>query len=194
MKIKQLAFVVAGLAFSGAALSAPVTNFDTRFNVTAEVPDGVLITDPDGNPVTELDIRLTPGGSGHASATNTMSADTLKVKSLRLWSNNVSDLKVKLTLDDQYASTGSPFQLNSTTGGQLNKIPFTVATIESGAAKQTFVNSGDSKNYNMTAVGSGATGHTEKEVAFVFESTSAYNTYAAGGYSGVVYANVAVAP
>lgn len=190
MKIKQLALVVAGMAFSTAVLATTPANYDTRFNVSAQVPDSVLITDPDGNPVTELDVRLTPNGSGHADSQTSMSADTQNLKSLRLWSNSSSDTAVKLTLDDSNVATGSAFTLNSTSGGQLNKMTYKVSTIESGAAKKTFTNSGETKNYTLAPVGT----HAEKEVAFLFESTAAYNSYTEGAYGGIVYANVTVGP
>ncbi|AKJ41129.1 hypothetical protein [Pragia fontium] len=192
MKIKHLALVVAGLAFSSAALATKPANYDMRFNISAEVPDSVLITDPEGNPITELDIRLTPAGSSHAGSTQSMSADTQSIQSLRLWSNVITDTKVKLTLDDNDVATGSAFALTSNAGGQLNKMNFKVSALETDAAKYDFVNSGDNKDYTLTTVGAGDTGHAEKEIAFVFESTKAYTDYSAGGYSGVVYANVAV--
>ncbi|WP_159565995.1 hypothetical protein [Budvicia diplopodorum] len=192
MKIKHLALVVAGMTFSTAVLATTPANYDTRFNLSARVPDAVSITDPEGNPVADLDVRLTPNGSGHADLRTTMSADTQNLQALRLWSNTVgaTTTKVKLTLDDGNVSTGTAFALNSTSGGQLNKMSYKVSTIGAGAPKVNFTNSGEQKEYTLTTTGT----HAEKDVAFVFESTAAHNTYAGGAYGGVVYATLALVP
>lgn len=178
----------ASLMLVAASQATVPANYDTRFNITAQVPDSAFITDPQGTPVTEVDLRLIPAGSQFANPI-TLSADTLSFKPLRLWSNNASDNRVKITLDDGNSGTGSPFVLNSYTGSQLKPINYKITTVE-GNERKVFTRSGAEHNYALVKQDS----HAEKEIVFVVESLQAHNTYKPGAYSGVVYANVAALP
>ena len=188
MTIRTLIAGVTGVLFSTAALATAPSHYDTRFNITAEVPDSAFITDPQGTPVTEIDLRLIPAGSHYARST-ALSADTLGVKPLRLWSNNSGDNRVKITLDDGNSANGAPFVLNSSSGSRLEQMNYKVSTIE-GAERKEFLRSGADNSYVLTK----QQNHAEKEIVFVVESRQAHNTYQPGSYGGVVYANVAVIP
>lgn len=188
MKISLLISGVAGVLFSTAALATAPSHYDTRFNITAQVPDSAFITDPQGTPVTEIDLRLIPAGSSYARST-ALSADTLSVKQLRLWSNSRDDNRVKITLDDENSATGSPFALNSSSGSRSEQMNYKVTTI-AGAERKEFLRSGAENSYVLTK----RQNHAEKEIVFMVESRQAHNSYQPGNYSGVIYANVAVIP
>ncbi|AKJ43171.1 hypothetical protein [Pragia fontium] len=188
MKIKILLPTLIGMTYAAAALAVSPGNYDTRFNISAQVPGSAMITTPEGTPITQLDIHLIPSGSPYA-APATLSADTVSIRPLRLWSNSSSDDKVRLTLDDGNSATGRPFTLNSSSGAQLNKMEYKISTIDH-SGKKAFLYSGAQHDYILTR----HVGYAEQEIAFVFESQRVHNAYKPGDYSGVVYANVAVMP
>ncbi|RWR03295.1 hypothetical protein ED28_03085 [[Pantoea] beijingensis] len=176
MKTKVALSVIAGLAFSATAFASTPASYDTKFNVSANVPDSAHITDPDGKPVTEVDVVLVASPSGKMEAT---------VGDLYLWNNDVNKLDVSLILDDAGVGAGAPFTLKSTQGGTLNKMTYSIETIDSAGTKK-FATSGASQDYTLTANGT----HGEHEVAFHFISDEDYDKLGQGHYTGVVYANV----
>lgn len=177
MKHKVALTVLATLLVSASALATQPAQYDTKFNVSANVPDGAMITNPDGTPVTDVDIELVANG-----ASKKMEAHSPE---LYLWNNDVTKLDVSLILDDQTAPTGSKFTLTSVQGGSLQKMTYNISTLTSGP-KQSFVNSGDSKDFKLKANGT----HGEMPVVFHFVSDADYNTLGQGNYKGVVFANV----
>lgn len=176
MKTKTLLSIFVGMAVSASALASTPASYDTKFNVSANVPDSVLITDAGGVPVTEVDVVLTAAPSGY------MEANT---ETLKLWNNDVSGLDVTLTMDDSQSSTGDAFTLYSSQGGVLNSMTYKISTITSAGEAQ-FAASGDSNDYTLVANGT----HGELPVQFKFVSDSLYKDLGKGNYTGVVYANV----
>ncbi|MTH45584.1 hypothetical protein [Intestinirhabdus alba] len=175
MKAKVLS-AIAVMAVSASALAASPSNYDTKFNVSANVPDSAMITDPSGRPITDLDVVLTPAASGKMEA---------QTEQLALWNNDVSKLDVSLTLDDSAVATGSPFTLYSTQGDVLNNMTYQISSITADGAQQ-FTKSGDSKDFSLKANGT----HGEMPVRFKFVSDANYTDIGQGNYTGVVYANV----
>lgn len=180
MKAKILLSAVIASALSASAFAATPASYDTKFNVSANVPDSAMITDPSGKPVTDLDVELIPAASGK------MEAET---QLLKLWNNDVTGTDVSLTMDDSQSATGDAFTLYSTQGGSLHSLTYQISTIsESGT--QSFATSGDTMDYALTANGT----HAELPVVFKFVSDADYNTLGQGHYTGVVYANVVANP
>jgi hypothetical protein len=180
MKTKFMLSVLAGLVVSASAMASTPASYDTKFNVSANVPDSVKITDPDGRPVTEVDVVLEAAPSGKMEA---------EVRDLKLWSNNVADTSVELVMDDAGMATGEAFTLFNTDGGTMKSLAYKIATATT-AGPQEFVNSGDSNDYTLTVNGT----HAELPVAFQFTSIADYDTLGQGLYTGVVYANVVAKP
>ncbi|QKJ88637.1 hypothetical protein PMPD1_3723 [Paramixta manurensis] len=176
MKTKVALSVLAGLAFSASALADTPASYDTKFNVSANVPDSAHITDPSGKPITDLDVVLTPAASGFMEATTPV---------LKLWNNDVSKLEVTLIMDDSQAATGSNFTLYSTQGGALNDMTYKINAITSAGSKQ-FAASGATQDYTLVANGT----HGELPITFNFVSDKQYTDLGQGNYTGVVYANV----
>ena len=181
MKTKVALSVLAGLVMSASALASTPQSYDTRFNVSANVPDSAKIIDPSGKPVTEVDVVLVAKESGYMEA----ETDTLK-----LWNNDVTKLDVSLVLDDSQSATGEAFTLYSTQGGTLNTMTYKISTVTT-AGTQEFAKSGDSKNYALTAQG---TTHADMPLRFRFVSDKTYDALGQGNYTGVVYANVVANP
>lgn len=181
MKTKVALSVLAGLMFSASALAATPASYDTKFNVSANVPDSVHITDPSGRPVTDIDVVMTAAASGYMEA---------QTPPLKIWNNDVSKLDVTMVLDDGQAASGSAFTLYSTQGGTLNPMSYQIKTLTSAGFK-TFATSGVSNDYTLVANG---TTHSELPVVFQFVSDGKYDTLAQGNYTGVVYANVSTKP
>lgn len=171
---------IATLLLPLAVTAATPGKYDTKFNVTANVPDSAMITDPGGRPVTDMLVELTPAASGKMEAQTT---------ALRLWNNDVSKLEMSLTLDDGNAATGGAFNLTSTQGDVLNDLTYKITTI-SANGNQEFANSGDTKDYTLLPNGS----HGELPVFFRFVSDRNYDQLGQGSYSGTVYANVVAKP
>lgn len=180
MKTKFILSAFAGLVLSASALAATPASYDTKFNVSANVPDSAKITDPSGRPITDIDVMLRPAASGK------MEAET---QALKLWNNDVQKLTVLLTLDDSQAATGAPFKLYSTQNGKLDEMTYQITTLTS-AGSQVFTTSGQSREYTLGANGT----HGELPVVFKFISNQNYDALGQGLYSGVVYANVVVKP
>lgn len=180
MKTKVALSVLAGLVMSASALAATPQSYDTRFNVSANVPDSAMIVDPSGKPVTDVDVVLVPAASGYMEA---------QTDTLMLWNNDVTKLDVSLVMDDSQSATGDAFTLYSTQGGTLNSMTYKISTITS-AGSQEFAKSGDSKDYALKANGT----HGEMPVVFKFVSDKAYDALGQGNYTGVVYANVVANP
>ncbi|QHM73472.1 hypothetical protein [Mixta intestinalis] len=181
MKTKFMLSVLAGLVVSASAMASAPASYDTKFNVSANVPDSVKITDPDGRPVTEVDVVLEAAPSGKMEA---------EVRDLKLWSNNVADTAVQLVMDDAGVATGDAFTLVNTDGGTMKSMTYKINTVIEGADAQYFNNSGDSNDYTLTVNGT----HAELPVAFQFTSIDNYDTLGQGLYTGVVYANVVANP
>lgn len=177
MKIKIVLPALAALILSASALAATPENYDTRFNVSAKVPDGSMITDPGGKPISDLDVVLLPAASGR------MEAQTI---ALKLWNNDVTKLSVALTLDDSQSGTGDEFRLYSTQSGKLDEMTYKINAITSTASKE-YAKSGDSSDFTLLENGS----HGELPVMFKFVSDKKYSELGQGNYSGLVYANVA---
>lgn len=180
MKTKIVLSALAGLIVSASALAATPQSYDTRFNVSANVPDGAMITDPSGKPVTDLDVELVPAASGR------MEAQTV---ALKLWNNDVTKLDVALTLDDSQSATGEAFTLYSSQGGTLNSMTYKITSLTSAGSSE-YAKSGDSADYSLQANGT----HGELPVMFKFVSDKNYTDLGQGNYSGVVYANVVAKP
>ena len=180
MKTKFILSVLSGLLFSASALAATPVSYDTKFNVSANVPDSAKITDPSGRPITDIDIMLRPAASGK------MEAET---SALKLWNNDVEKLEVQLTLDDSQTASGAPFTLYSTQSGKLDEMTYKIATVTS-AGSQLFSTSGETKSYTLSANGT----HGELPVVFKFVSDKNYDVLGQGLYTGVVYANVVAKP
>ncbi|HBN0576922.1 TPA: hypothetical protein L1N21_000995 [Escherichia coli] len=175
MKVNVLSAIVA-IAISGSALAATPQSYDTKFNVSANVPDSAMIIGPGGRPITDLDVVLTPAASGKMEA---------QTEQLSLWNNDVNSPEVSLTLDDSSVADGGAFTLSSTQGDVLNTMTYKISTVTADGA-QEFAQSGDSKDYTLKANGT----HAEMPVVFKFVSDADYSTIGQGNYSGVVYANV----
>lgn len=180
--------LLAGLVLSAYAFATQPANYDTRFLLSAHVPESATITDAQGVPVTEIALSLTPSGSQHA-APATLSADTLTVKPLRIWSNSTEAERVRITIDDGQSATGQRFSLNGYGRNGPEKMEYTVSTVDD-SGKKTFLYSGAQHDYTLTPMST----HAEKSIAFVFESSRAYGGYTPGNYSGIAYASVAVLP
>lgn len=182
MKKQKIAFaVLAAFMVSGSAFATQPASYDTKFNVSANVPEGAIITGPDGTPITDVDIELVANGS--SKKMEALSPE------LYLWNNDVSKLDVSLVMDDKTAPTGSQFSLTSTQDGRLQKMTYSINTITTGP-QQTFTNSGDSKDFTLAPNGS----HGELPIVFHFVSDADYNAIGQGHYTGVVYANVNAKP
>ncbi|KGA32968.1 hypothetical protein [Pectobacterium odoriferum] len=181
MKTKLLMTAMAGLLASSAAFAATPGSYDTKFNVSANVPDSARITDPSGRPVTELDVVLEPAPSGK------MEAQTVPLK---LWNNNVSNLDISLKLDDSQSADGSKFTLYGTDGNTLSSLTYQINTITEAGA-QNYVNSGESKVFSLKAA---SANHAELPIVFKFVSDNEYEKLGTGKYTGVVYANVTANP
>ncbi|QCT20898.1 hypothetical protein FEM41_15215 [Jejubacter calystegiae] len=182
MKLKSTIATLAGLVISASAMAATPSSYDTKFNVSANVPTGVYISDPDGNPVTEVDVVLTAQPSGFMEAVTDQ---------LRLRNNDPTGVKVSMILDDSLASTGSPFALWSNAGGSLKSMKYTIQAMTTAASSATFTNSGDSSDFTLSNVQSG---FADEPVQFKFVSVDKSLDIAKGYYTGVVYANVNAAP
>lgn len=180
MKTKILISALAALAMSTSALATTPQSYDTRFNVSANVPDGVMITDPSGKPVTDFDVALVPAASGR------MEAQTI---ALKLWNNDVTKLEIGLTLDDSQSAAGDAFTLYSAQGNTLNTLNYKISTITNAGTKE-FAVSGDAFDYTLQANGT----HGELPVIFKFVSDKNYSELGQGNYTGVVYANVVAKP
>ncbi|AJQ98921.1 hypothetical protein M988_2330 [Hafnia paralvei ATCC 29927] len=180
MKTQTMLSVLAGLVMSASAMASTPASYDTKFNVSANVPDSATITDPGGRPITDMDVELTPAASGYMEAQTT---------ALKLWNNDVTKLEVALTLDDSQSVTGDAFTLYSTQGGTLNDMTYKISTI-TAAGSQEFAASGDSKDYTLNANGT----HGELPLMFKFVSDKKYDALGQGNYTGVVYANVNAKP
>lgn len=177
--------LLATLAMSASALAATPASYDTKFNVSANIPDDAKITDPGGMPITNMDIEMVPAASGKMEGSSPM---------LKLWNNGIDKLNVSLILDDSQASTGEAFTLYSTQGGTLSDMSYQVSTITSdsdnGAKAKKFTNSGDTLDYTLKA--SADQKHGELPLVFKFVSTKNYSELSQGHYTGVVYANLVV--
>lgn len=173
----NVAISVLALLVSSSAFAVTPAKYDTKFNVSANVPDGVYISTPDGTPVTDVDIELVANAaSGKMEA---MSPE------LSLWNNDVSRLEIALIMDDAVIATGNQFSLTSTQGGRLQKMTYNINTVTDGP-QQTFTNSGDSKYFSLKVNGT----HGELPIMFHFISDADYKELGQGHYTGVVYANV----
>jgi len=181
MKNKVTLSILSGLLISSSVFAITPSSYDTKFNVSANVPEGAVISYPDGTPVTDIDVELVPNASS-----GKMEGVT---KELTLWNNDIAKLDVSLTFDDSIVATGSKFSLTSTQGGQLRKMTYNINTLTNGP-QQTFVNSGDSKDYTLTANGT----HGELPILFHFVSDADAKALGQGYYTGVVYANVNAKP
>jgi hypothetical protein len=71
MKTQTMLSVLAGLVMSASAMASTPASYDTKFNVSANVPDSATITDPGGRPITDMDVELTPAASGYMEAQTT---------------------------------------------------------------------------------------------------------------------------
>ena len=180
MKTTLILSAIAGLALSTSALAATPTSYDTKFNVSANVPDSVKITDPSGRPITDLDVALVPAPSGKMEAETT---------ALKLWNNDVKKLDVSLTLDDSQSATGDAFTLYTTQGGKLDTLTYKISTFTT-TGSQLFSASGETKDFTLSANGT----HGELPVVFKFVSDKNYDALGQGQYTGVVYANVVAKP
>ena len=167
---------LAALIMSASALAVTPQSYDTRFNVSANVPDGAMITDPSGKPLTDLDVELVPAASGF------MEAQTAVVK---LWNNDVEKLEVSLTLDDSQSASGDAFTLYSSQGGALNSMTYKISAI-TGDGTNIYDTSGKSYDFTLKANGT----HGELPITFKFVSDKNYTDLGQGNYSGLVYANV----
>ncbi|NIH92223.1 hypothetical protein FHW31_003698 [Enterobacter asburiae] len=176
MKTKSAIAILTGLVLSASAMADTPASYDTKFNVSANVPDSAHITDPSGKPITDMDVVLTPAASGFMEATTDI---------VKLWNNDVNKLDVTLTLDDSQSATGGDFTLYSTEGGTLNSMTYKINAISSEGTKQ-FATSGSAQDYTLVANGT----HGELPVKFHFVSNKAYTDLGQGNYTGVVYANV----
>jgi len=173
MKTKVALSVLLALAFSGSVLANTPASYDTKFNVSANVPDSAHITDPSGKPVTDLDVVLTPADSGKMEA---------MTGPLKLWNNDVSKLEVSLIMDDAQSATGSAFTLYSDT---MVPMQYAIEASSNGLSK-SFPTSGSTQDYTLNADGT----HGELPIRFKFVSTKDYTDLGQGNYTGVVYANV----
>lgn len=180
MKTKNMLFVTAGLLMSASTIAATPASYDTKFNVSANVPDSATITDPSGRPITDMDVELTPAASGYMEA---------QTKLLKLWNNDVAKLQIALTLDDSQSVKGDAFTLYSTQGDKLNDMAYKISTVTAAGSKD-FSTSGDSNDYTLIANGT----HGELPVMFKFVSNKKYDALGQGSYTGVVYANVNAKP
>ncbi|MFI8416072.1 hypothetical protein ACQKDS_06355 [Serratia sp. NPDC078593] len=180
MKTKVIITALAGLLVSASSLAASPANYDTKFNVSANVPDSAKITDPSGRPITDMDVELVPAASGKMEA---------QTAALKLWNNDVNKLDIALTLDDSQSATGGAFTLYSTGGGKLSDLTYKISAV-TGNGSQEFATSGESKDFSLVANGT----HGELPVAFKFVSDKKYDELGQGMYTGVVYANVVAKP
>lgn len=177
----KIAISALALLVSASAFAVTPAKYDTKFNVSANVPEGAYITSPDGTPVTDVDIELIANAaSGKMEA---MSPE------LALWNNDATKLDVSLVMDDATVATGNKFSLTSTQDGRLQKMTYSISTLTNGP-QQTFTNSGDSKDFALTANGA----HGELPIIFHFVSDADYKALGQGYYTGVVYANVNAKP
>lgn len=178
MKQKVLALsIITGLVFSASALATTPGSYDTKFNVSANVPEGAYIADASGKPITDVDVELTPAASGKMETTTQL---------MKLWNNDVNKLEVTLIMDDSQAGTGDKFTLY--TGGEsdtLGSMTYQISTVSSAGTK-AFAASGDTQDYTLTANGT----HGELPVKFKFVSDKNYTDLGQGNYTGVVYANL----
>lgn len=180
--MKKIALALLTVLASASVLAVTPANYDSKFNVSANVPEGAFISDPNGNPVTDVDIELTVNPQ-----TNKM--DALSPE-LALWNNDSSKLEVSLIMDDAIVATGNQFSLTSTQNNRLQKMTYNISTITASGVPQKFVNSGDSKDFTLTANDKVAS----MPIVFKFESDAEYKALGQGYYKGVVYANVNVKP
>ncbi|MFU9139088.1 hypothetical protein [Erwinia tasmaniensis] len=178
--MKKTVSILATLIFSTSAFAATPGKYDTKFNISANVPDSANITDPSGRPITDMDIVMKPAASGK------MEADT---PPLKLWNNDVNKLEVGLTLDDSNSANGDAFTLFSTQGEELNSMTYKIVTLTS-AGNQVFATSGTTKDYNLVANNT----HGELPINFRLISDKDYDQLGQGMYKGTVYANVVAKP
>lgn len=173
---------LAGLVISASALAVTPPKYDTKFNVSANVPDSVRLADENGNSITDMDVELVAKG-------DKMEATT---KRLMLWNNSsdITKLNVQLTLDDSVKATGAPFNLSTiNSSNKLDDMEYTITAITKGDP-QEFSNSGDTKNYTLEA----QTDHSSLPIAFRFVSVKDVKNLGEGHYSGIVYANLNAVP
>ncbi|AKG68203.1 hypothetical protein WN53_03085 [Serratia fonticola] len=168
--------LITGAMFSASVFAATPASYDTKFNVSANVPDSAHITDASGRPLTDLDVELKPAASGFMEATT---------PALRLWNNDVAKLEVSLILDDGQNASGGAFTLYSTDRDTLSSLSYKINTITE-VGQKAYVKSGDSQDFTLQANGT----HGELPVAFKFVSDAKYSELGQGNYTGVVYANV----
>ena len=178
MKTKIVLSSLAVMMFSASALATTPASYDTKFNVSANVPDSAHIVTPDGKPVTDVDIELTANG---------LVGNKMEAKSplLMLWNNDVNKLDVTLVMDDSQSATGGAFTLYSTQGGVLNSMTYKINTID-GTGTKSFATSGATQDYTLTANGT----HGQLPLQWQFVSDADYTALGQGQYTGVVYANV----
>lgn len=178
--MKKTLTVLAALGFSASSMAVTPESYDTKFNVSANVPDSAVITDPSGRPVTNLNVEMVPAPSGNMEAL---------VPALKLWNNDLTKLEIALTLDDGNSAKGDAFTLMSTNGDVLNSMTYKIRSITSNGSK-TFESSGDTYDYTLAANGK----HGELPISFRFISNEPYSNIGQGAYTGTVYANVVAKP
>lgn len=176
MKTQVALSVLAGLVFSASALADTPASYDTKINVSANVPDSAHITDASGKPITDLDVVLKPASSGFMEATTPV---------LKLWNNDVEGRDVSLIIDDSQAANGGSFILYSRQGGVLNSMTYRIDTMTT-AGTTRYTTSGQSEDFALVANGT----HSELPITFNFISDARYADLGQGNYTGVIYANV----
>lgn len=174
--MKKTVTVLGAMVFSASALAAAPASYDTKFNVSANVPDSAMITDAGGRPISDINVEMVAAASGRMEAT---------VPALKLWNNDPQKLEVTLTLHDGNVSDNQPFNLFSTQGDVLNSMTYEIHAITSGAPKK-FPTSGSNNDFTLLSTGS----HGELPVVFRFVSNEEYKDLGQGHYSGTVYANL----
>ncbi|WPM84876.1 hypothetical protein QNH14_21865 [Apirhabdus apintestini] len=182
MKATFAIATLAGLVFSASALAVTPTSYDTKFNVSANVPDSTYISDGDGNPVTEVDVVLEAVSSGFMEA----KTDTLFMRS------NDKAANVTMTLDDSVQGKNEPFKLWSSDNG-LQEMSYKITANAGGsAAGALYAASGDV--HDFTLANDAGKSYSQSPVIFHFVSDEKSVNLAQGNYKGVVYANVAAKP
>lgn len=178
--MKKTVSVLAALMFSTSALAAAPEKYDTKFNISANVPDSANITDPSGRPITDMDVVMKPAASGKME---------VETPPLKLWNNDVQKLEVGLTLDDSNSANGDAFTLFSNQGEALNSMTYKIVTLTS-TGSQVFATSGTTKDYSLVANKT----HGELPIIFRLVSDKDYDQLGQGMYKGTVYANVVAKP
>lgn len=179
MKNKYLLTGITALLMSATAFASVPGSYDTKFNISANVPDSATITDGSGRPITDLDSEMVPAPSGKMESATEV---------LKLWNNDKTKLAVTLKLDDSQAADNDPFTLYTSQGNSLSSLTYKVHVVSSGL-NTVFTKSGESKPFMLVANGE----HGELPVRFKFISDKAYKDLPQGHYSGVIYANLSVA-